>query len=273
MKCFEMRHLRNQSFAGLSGARDRSPLSSRNTSKGALVDEAHAVFSAINRGMTADEVRAAIQNGEILRKTAFETRRKILDLLTYRYFWPGSDWSVQSLAKATESGVRSPAFVSLAYLYYVLRDRFAFELITGPIWERWQNRSTSITKADLLQFLEQQSAAEPQIKKWRESTRSKLAQSTLAALRDFGLLRGTLIKQIQKPVTAPETTFHLLCILLAEGQDGRSIVEARDWRLFLWSESEVAQALGELAQKRWIRFEKSGRTVMLELLRQPGEDL
>jgi len=268
-----MRHSRNQSLANLSAARDRSPFSSRNTSKGALVEEAHAVFSAINRGMTAGEARIAIQDGEILRKTAFETRRKVLDLLTYRYFWPGGDWSVQSLAKATEARVRSPAFLSLAYLYYVLRDRFAFELMTGPVWDRWRNRSTSITKADLLQFLEQQASEEPQIKKWTESTRSKLAQSTLAALRDFGLLRGANNKQIQKPVVAPETAFHLLCVLLAEGHDARTVVEARDWRLFLWSESEVAQALGELAQKRWIRFEKSGRTVMLELLRQPGECL
>lgn len=270
-KNFEMRHSRNQSLANLSEARDQSPFSSRNTSKGALVEEAHAVFRAINEGLTVGEARIAIRDGEILRKASYETRQRIIDLLTYRYFWTGGEWSVQSLAKATEAGARSPAFLSLAYLYYALRDRFTFEFVVGPVWERWRNRSTSITQADLLQFLEQQAAKEGQIKKWRESTRVKLASNTLTALREFGLLRGIYSKQVQKPVIAPETTFHLLCILLAEGQDGRSIVEARDWRLFLWSESEVAQALGELSQKRWIRFEKSGRTVMLELLRQPGE--
>jgi len=270
-KNFAMRYSRNQKLTNLSEARDRSPFSSRNTSKGALVEEAHAVFSAINEGLTVGEARIAIRDGKVLRKASYETRQRVMDLLTYRYFWPGGDWSVQSLAKATEAGAKSPAFLSLAYLYYALRDRFAFEFVVGLVWERWRNRSTSITQADLLQFLEQQAAEEPHISRWRESTRIKLAQSTLSALRDFGLLRGTQNKQIQKPVIAPETTFHLLCVLLAEGQDARSIVEARDWRLFLWSESEVAQALGELSQKRWIRFEKSGRTVMLELLRQPGE--
>jgi hypothetical protein len=255
----------------MSGARDRSPFSARNTSKGALVDEAHAVFSAIHEGLTVGEARIAIRDGEILRKPSYETRQRILDSLTHRYFWPEGEWSIQSLAKATEAGARSPEFLSLAYLYYALRDRFTFEFIAGPVWERWRNRSTNITQADVLQFLEHQGAEEPQVRKWRESTRAKLASNTLTALREFGLLRGIYSKQIQKPVIAPETTFHLLCILLAEGQDGRSIVEARDWRLFLWSESEVAQALGELSQKRWIRFEKSGRTVILELLRKPGE--
>ena len=261
----------NHRLVTLAEARDRAPFSSRNTSKGALVDEAHVVFRAIGDGLSVVDARHAMRDGTILRKASCETRRKVLDSLTHRYFWPGSDWSVQSLAQASAAGPRAPTFLSLAYLYYVLRDRVTFEFVVGPLWERWRNRSTTVGPVDLLQFLEQCSEAEPQVRKWRESTRLRLAQSILAALRDFGLLHGIQTKRIQRPVSSAETTFQLLCILLAEGEEGRSVVEARDWRMFLWSDAEVAQALGELSQKRWIRFEKSGRTVMLELLRQPGE--
>lgn len=267
-----MQHPSNQSLDVLSQARDRSPFSSRNTSKGALVAETHALFSAINKGLSPDGARNAVLEGGILRKSSFETRRKIVDAISHRYYWPHSAWSQQCLAAETENGIRSPGFLSLAYLYYALRDRLTFEFVVGPLWGKWKNQSTSVSQAEMLAFLEDQASHEEQIKKWRESTRIKLASNTLTALREFGLLRGIYSKQIQKPVIAPETTFHLLCILLAEGQDGRSLVEARDWRLFLWSESEVAQALGDLSQKRWIRFEKSGRTVMLELLRHPGEN-
>jgi hypothetical protein len=263
--------LPNLSFADLSDARDRSPFSSRNTSKGALVEESHAVFSAINKGLPASEARKAILEGKIFRKTSYETRRKVANAISHRYFWRDSEWSVQCLAKATEAGARSPGFLSLAYLYYALRDRLTFEFVVGPVWEKWRNQSTSVSQAEVLLFLGAQADKEAQMKKWRESVRVKMASNTLTALREFGLMRGIQSKQIQKPVIAPETSFHLLCILLAEGQDARAIVEARDWRLFLWSESEVAHALGELSQRRWIRFEKSGRTVMLELLRQPGE--
>lgn len=234
-----------------------------------MVEEVYAVFTAIKKGLPLENVRKTLLQGEILRKTSFETRRKILDAITHRYLQPTASWPVQCLAEATSNGVRSPAFLSLAYLYYTLRDRLTFEFVVGPIWEKWRNQSTSVTQADLLTFIEEQATKEPQVKKWRESTRIRLARSILAALRDFGLLHGIKSKQIQKPAIAPETTFHLLCVLLAEGREGRSIIEAKDWRLFLWSESEVAHALGELSQKRWIRFEKSGRTVMLELLRQP----
>jgi hypothetical protein len=218
--------------------------------------------------MPLENVRKATLEGEILRKPSFETRRKIMNAVTYRYLWPNSEWSVWALAKATESGIRSSVFISLAYLYYALRDRLTYEFIVGPVWDRWTKRSTSLTPADLVMFMRDLTDREPHMKKWRESTRIKLARQILAALRDFGLLHGIYSKQIRKPATSPETTFHLLCVLLAEGLDGRAVVEAPDWRLFLWSESEVSHALGELSQKRWIRFEKSGRTVMLELVRQ-----
>ncbi len=250
-------------------ARDRSPLSSRNTSKGALIEEVFGIFSAVRKELPLGEVRKATLEGEILRKSSFETRRKIMNAVSHRYLWPHSEWTAGCLAKATEGGVRSSAFVSLAYLYYVLRDRLTFEFVVGPVWERWRNRSTSLSSAEFLAFLEDQATKEPLIRKWRESTRNKLASNALTALREFGLLQGIYSKQIRKPATSPEATFHLLCVLLAEGLEGRSVVEAPDWRLFLWSESEVAHALGELSQMRWIRFEKSGRTVMLELVRRP----
>ena len=270
MKSLEERNERKSTaLAGLTEARDRSPLSSRNTSKGALIEEIFGVFSAVRKGLPIGEIRKATLTGEILRKSSFETRRKIMNAITHRYFWPNSEWSVRCLASATENGVRSPAFVSLAYLYYALRDRLTFEFIVGPVWERWRNRSTSLSPVEVLAFLDHQATNEPLIRKWRESTRNKLASNALTALREFGVLQGVYSKQIRKPATSAETTFHLLCILLAEGLEGRSVVEAPDWRLFLWSESEVAHALSELSQKRWIRFEKSGRTVMLELVRQP----
>jgi hypothetical protein len=49
---------------------DRGPLSARNSSKGALVAEAHAVFRALASGMALDEVRSACLTGRLLRQSA-----------------------------------------------------------------------------------------------------------------------------------------------------------------------------------------------------------
>jgi hypothetical protein len=252
----------------LARLRDIGDFSSRNTSKGALLREAFQLFKAMREsGFTLVELRERALRGQMFPRATSENRQRIWDNIHYRYFAPGIDWISASLGAATAAGVNSPDFVSLAYLYFALRDCLTFELVTRAIWERWCSRSLAVSVADIFEFLERESDRHPAVKKWRPSTRTKLAQSILAALRDFGVLRGIHAKQIQCPVVSPETIFHLLCVLLAEGHYGRAVIEAPDWRLFLWSEEDTAKALADLAQRRWIRFERGGRTVILETIR------
>lgn len=257
----------------LNRVRDAGNYSSRNTSKGALIKEAVKLFSTARQlELSTDDLREMALRGQMFPSSSYENRQRIWDSLHYRYFAPRLPWIIRGLTSASAAGVNSPEFVSLAYLYFALRDRLTFELVTGMIWERWLARSLTISSTDVVAFLDRSAAQHP-VRKWSESTRVKLAQSLLAALRDFGMLRGIYAKQIQRPVVAPETVFHLLCILLAEGCHGRAVIEAPDWRLFLWSEDDAAKALAELAQRRWIRFERGGRTVILELIRTPEVDV
>lgn len=256
-----------QDLQALSQIRDSSPASSRNTSKGALVKETYAVFSAVRSGLPLSAVRQAVLNGKVLQKTSYETRRQIWNALHHRYLSVCPHWIGQSLATATHSGRQSTEYLSLVYVYFALRDRLTFNFMTGPVWEKWTQKGTVLEPRDFLAFLEQQAETSPHIKKWRESTRHRLASANLTALRDFGVLKGVKKKRIQRPLIAAETVFHLLSLLSAEGLEGRALIEAPDWRLFLWSETDIAYALTELAQKGWIRFEKAGRTVLLQILR------
>ena len=175
-----------------------------------------------------------------------------------------------SLADAAQAGIQSPDFHSLAYLYYVLRDRLTYDFVIGPLWDKWRSETTHIAPGDFYFFLASVSETAPEVKKWSEETRVKLASITLTALRDFGILKGRQTKYIQRSPVTDETVFHLLCILWAEGIRGQEIIKALDWRIFLWNEIDVANALNKLAQKGWIRFEKGGQTVIIEMIRQPG---
>lgn len=258
-----------EDLGSLSLIRDRSPVSSRGSSKGGLLSEACSVFQAIHQGLPVEEVRSSLLEGKLFRKSAYETRRKIWDSLKHRYLSVLPEWSLWSLAEASTYGQNSIEFRSLAYLYYVLRDHLVLKLLSSEIWPRWQQRLTLIDRADVLVFLSELQDDHSQILKWRESTRKKVASNMLSSLRDFGLLQGVQKKHIQQPAISSEAAFHLLCILMSEGRRGMSILEAPEWHIFLWSEVEVAMALGELSQKRWIRFEKAGRTVILELIRMP----
>lgn len=253
----------------LRDIRDRTPYSTRNTTKGALVKETFKFFRAVREGLPLYEARKAIIEDNILNKTTFETRRAILKSLNIRYLSICPEWVSASLAEATSMGIHSPEFLSLAYLYYVLRDRITYEFVVGPVWTRWKNGLTNISSEDFLRFMDELAEREKHIKNWHESSRRKLASNTLSALRDFGLLKGKAIKSIQRMPVADEAAFHLLCILYAEGKRGNSLIEAEDWRMFLWSEAAVADALHRLSQRKWIRFEKVGRTTILQVERMP----
>lgn len=253
----------------LAHLRDLSPFSSRNISKGALIKENYALFCAVRKGLSLFNVRQAILSGEIFQKSSYETRNRIWDTIHYRYLSVCLEWIGNSLAVATEKGMQSPDFLSLAYLYNVLRDRLTFEFVTGPIWKRWQEGLTNIDRGNFISFLAPVAEEFPHVKKWRESSKEKLASNALSPLRDFGLLRGKQIKHIQRPSVTPETTYHLLCVLVAEGKEGIAITEAPDWRLFLWTEADISNALNDLSQRKWIRFEKAGQTVILQLIRIP----
>ncbi|MBI4605445.1 MAG: DUF1819 family protein [Planctomycetes bacterium] len=255
------------------GAIRDTVFSSRNTAKGAVVKELYTVFSGIRSGLPIAGARRAIVEGRVLRKTSIATRKSIGDLLHHRYFAVSPEWVAGSLAVASERGSHSPELLSLAYLYFALRDRLTLDFVTEAMWERWKSGATHVDRGDLLRFIDERAHETPQIKRWRDSTRIRLASNVLSALRDFGLLKGARKKRIQRPLIAPETVYHLLCVLLAEGLRGQAILDARDWRLLLWSPADVTVALADLSQRRWIRFESAGRTVILELERHPEAPL
>lgn len=251
--------------------RDSGPLSSRNTSKGALLKEAHAVFRALTPHGSVEAIRRACLDGGLLRQGTRETRRRVWEALHWRYFtWGPPPWVLADLAQAASGDAADHRFVGLAYLHYARRDRLTFDFVTDVLWTRWNRRAVDVRRDDVLDFLADYETRDTAVKKWRESTRRKLAGNVLSTLRDFGLFTGVQRKSLQRPVAAPEVVLHLCRLLDAEGLRGRPLLEARDWRLFLWEPHDTSLALGQLAQRGEIRFERSGRTVVLEV---PGHPL
>jgi hypothetical protein len=240
--------------------------SSRGTAKGGLLKESCAVFAAIQEGLPLADVRSAILDGRLFQKTSIATRRSIWMALRHRYF-SIHPYVARSLARATTSGADSLEYKSLAYLYYALSDQVVFEFVTGLVWGKWRSGSSLLEPADFSAFVAVLSSEHASANRWRESTKIRLGRNIFAALRDFGLLTGTQKKSIQQPGVAPETLFHLLSILHAEGLRGSSLLAAPDWRLFLLSETQVVAHMVELARSGWIRFEKSGSVVILEMRR------
>lgn len=236
-----------------------------------MLADAQAVFRALIPGVSVEALRRACLEGSLLRRGMRETRHRIWEALHWRYFaWGPPRWVLADLAEAARGDATDHGFVGLAYLHYARRDRLTFDFVTDVLWTHWNRRAVDVRRDDVLDFLADYETRDAAVKKWRESTRKKLAGNVLSALRDFGLLSGVQRKVLRRPVVAPGVVLHLCRLLDAEGLRGRTLLEARDWRLFLWEPHDTSLALAQLAQRGELRFERSGRTVVLEV---PGHPL
>jgi len=243
--------------------RDRGPYSARNTSKGALIEEAAHLVGAISSGLSLDEVRRQALEGILLRQRSRLTRQTIWRRLHYRLFAHGTGWVLKDLEEACGLGSHSAEFASMVYLHYALRDRLTFDFMTEIVWQHWVAGIQTVSRDDLLSYLDQAAETQDQISKWTESSRRKLAASILTALRDFGVLKGTQKKTIIRPQLPASTAEHILRLLTVEGLRGSEVLSSPTWRLFLLMPDDVAHVLSQLAQERRIHFERAGSTVVL----------
>lgn len=246
------------------GFRDTGPYSARNSSKGALIEEAHRVFSSLSDGMSLADVRQKVLSGALLVQRSSENRKRIWILIQQRYLSRDQPWLAELLGTEAAAGPHSRSFTSLLYLLYALRDRLTFDFVTEVLWSKGYQGRPVVTRDDVLDLLNQAASTQPQIERWSESTRIKLAGSILTALRDFGVLEGKQKKIVVRPALPLLTAEALLRILISEGSRGREVIQSEVWRLFLMTESDVVSTLTKLSLDKRIRFEKAGTTVVLE---------
>jgi Putative inner membrane protein (DUF1819) len=256
-------------FFPLSSIRETGDYSSRNASKGAMLPEFYCLITGLRKNYSKVFAKELIFVSNILNKNTYENRRAIWNRLNHRYFKINSDWILSRFEKTAAFGIDSNDFISLSYLYYALRDRITHDFVNLTVWVKWNSGLTNIDPGDFIGFLNSIQEKAPELKSLRETTRNKMASITLSALRDFGLLGGTAIKHIKRPTISSETVYHLLAILWAEGKRGRALLEAEDWKLFLWNDTDTTNALVRLSQLGWIKFERGGQTVILEMIRMP----
>jgi len=250
--------------------RQNGKYSSTNLLRGAMIHEMFLIFSESLHDTDKKYLMNRVMTDNIVHKNSYYTRENVWRIFDQRYL-SCPTWVVVDIASMTNHGERSPDFRSLTYLYFAFRERMAYDIVTEIIWVQWRDKKTAFELQTVEDYIVSRQNAIPAIKQWSETTVKKCAQSILASLRDFGILRGKVNKSIQRPTISLETAYHLLCILIAEGYEGNTLIAAKDWRLFLWNEIDVIDALNKMAIQKWIRFERSGPTTILELVRMPGE--
>jgi hypothetical protein len=105
---------------------------------------------------------------------------------------------------------------------------------------------------------------------WSEPTIRRIAQGLLSALRDFGVLQGTVNKKIAL-IHLPVEAFAYLAFYLRQHQpSGAKLIELSDWKLFFLQREGVEQLLFEAHQRQLLEYHVAGSVTRLTF---PAETL
>ena len=100
---------------------------------------------------------------------------------------------------------------------------------------------------------------------WSEDTTRRVAAGLLKIAVDFGLLRGSVVKELV-PFHLPERSLlYLLHAMRDERLSPGALIASPAWRLFLMRPTDVEQELLRLHQYRKLDYQVAGSLVQLSL--------
>jgi|GEM_PF-862482 len=243
-----------------------STYSSRNSSKGALLDEAKILFSYLANEDSLPSARQAVIQGNIFAKRTHETRRRCWEVLHSRYFPREEDLEqihpITALFRTKASGKIKQGVL---YYHFVISDLFSYEVTSELIYDLYRRGLTNIAPRNIHEFFDLKKKVHPEINKWSPQTRLSLVSHYLSAMRDFGILEGKNQKRIHRPTVEEDLFLYIVTYLRDCGKSPKAILGNHDFKLFLLSQQEVEFRLIEAQRKGGIHFQRAGHIVSLEL--------
>jgi len=185
-----------------------------------------------------ERARQLLLEGRLPQRSR-SSRKSIVDRITRRIiYWGPPSWVLDDLASF--AGEPSLLALKAALLMHVCRqDRLLYSLVQDVIAPMWDEGQHWIDSTDVQRYLDEAVRQHPEIEKWTRQTRQRLGSTTLAILRDYGLLQGKTRKQIVEPIVPDEAVAHVVRLLRAEGIALQEIPAHCDWRLWLWDEAHA----------------------------------
>jgi hypothetical protein len=231
--------------------------------KGAMIDETYAVFA------TWDFARSKRQNLDRLRHENFVGAssatwlRDVAKVLNRRFDPDGRDRGLVLLAK---SGCDLEEWKPLL-LWHMTRDEFLVrDFLQNWLFPAYDTGTFRVRGAEVEAYLAgigKRGATTEHA--WSEETTKRVAAGLLKIAVDFGLLRGSVVKEFAS-FHLPERSFlYLLHAMRDEKLSPGKLVGAPDWRMFLMRPADVEHELLRLHQFRKLEYQVAGSLVQLSL--------
>jgi|SRR5882672_658817 len=231
--------------------------------KGAMIDEAYAVFAAWDFSRTTRENLSRVREKNIIGASSATWLRDVAWVLNRRFNPNGRDRALVVLAK---DGCGMEIWKPLL-LWHITRDEFLLrDFLLNWLFPAYDAGAFRVRPEELHDYLRDIGKRGGTTEHtWTETTTKRVAAGLLKMAVDFGLLHGSSVKEFSSYHLPEESFIYILHALREEGRSPRKVVGAFDWRMFLMRPADVEHELLRLHQFRKLGYEVAGSLVQLTL--------
>jgi hypothetical protein len=160
----------------------------------------------------------------------------------------------------------SPRGFADAYYFEATRDDALLATFAeGPLFEWWERGRIGVDVESVSAWLADL-ADQGQTPLWTETIRTKVARGLLAALRDFGILRGAARKEFASPSLSIAGFGYVAFRLHEDGASSHGLFASKVWRRWLLDTARVTELFHEAEHQGLLRYSSAGSAVRVDWL-------
>ena len=222
----------------------------------ALIADTKVLLTEWDLELPVDENLARARQLNIFGKASRSRANDILKIFRQRYFDNPDVGS--TLVTLVQNGANPQWLDPLLYFFSIQNDRTLRDIVTEVIYPRQLSGYTDVTTDQISRALRIWVAEGKTTSPWGDETIARVTRNSLAALRDFGILKGKVRKEIA-PIFLPDQSFALIAYWLEQRlHSGDMVLKSDDRKLFFLPVDGVERFFIEAQQEHMLGYNAAG---------------
>ena len=245
----------------------KCPYLSRLSARSALFTDLSLLLDGQSEALASAEYRRLIVEENALSRPSVSSRKKIWQELKSRYILDAKKTLFEAFWKEWKLCKTDSEHALTTYCLLSLNDRLVADLNMTLLYPLLRKSPVEINVEHILAFLKHSEKKHPEILKWTEKTKLRIAQHYLASIRDFGLAKGKFKKSTIRPALYGAPVRLLIRALRLNEIRNSEVIKSPVFRFLSIEPDGVINAFSELHRNGEIVFKIQGDVIELNIER------
>lgn len=231
-----------------------------------MIPETYAVFAGWDFNKSKRENLDRLRHENFIGARSAGWLRDVAKVLNRRFEPAGRDRALVILA---QSGCPLDEWKPIM-LWHITRDEFLLrDFLVNWLYPRFEAGVLRVKPEELDEFLRNlRNRGGKTEHEWSDVTGRRVEAGLLKAAADFGLLKGSAVKEFAS-YHLPERSFlYVLYAIRDQLVSPAKVINSIDWRMFLMSSADVEREVLRLHQYKKLHYEAAGTLLQLTLPHQ-----